>query len=201
MRPWVVCMVLVVVGLSGCWGSRTFHAVRYYSVDGLSATADTAMRTWPLTLGVYAFGEATRYRDRMLYRFSEVEVGFYEYDRWVEPPGEMVTRVVIANLRASGLFRQITPAIDAPALAWVLSGEVLRFDEVQSASGSHAECRLQLELRRVRDEQLLWSDVITTTAALSDDTPAALARAMSEAVQYAARQLITTLQQRVNVQQ
>lgn len=201
MKSWVVCAVLVVVSLSGCLGLRTPPSVRYYSVDGLAATVDTAMRTWPVTLGVRVFGEATRYRDRMLYRFSEVEVGFYEYDRWVEPPGEMVTRAVMTHLRASGLFQQVTPALDAPALAWVLSGDVLRFDEVQSASGSHAECRLQLELRRVRDEQLLWSDVITTTAALSDDTPAALARAMSEAVQYAARQLITTLQQRVNVQQ
>lgn len=201
MRPWMVCTVLVVVGLSGCLGLRSFPSVRYYSIDGFSATVDNATRTWPVTLGVRVFGEATRYRDRMLYRSSEVEVGFYEYDRWVEPAGEMVTRVVIANLRASGLFRQITPAIDVPALAWVLSGDVLRFDEVRSVSGSHAECRLQLELRRVRDEQLLWSDVITTTAALTDDTPTALARAMSKAVQDAARQLITILQQRVDAQQ
>ena len=192
--------MLVLVGLSGCLGSRTSPPVRYYSIDGLSATVDTATRTWPVTLGVRVFGEATRYRDRMLYRVSEVEVGFYEFDRWVEPPGEMVTRVVMAHLRASGLFRQITAALDASASAWVLSGDVLRFDEVRSASGRHATCRLQLELRRVRDEQLLWSDVITTTAALTDDTPTALARAMSEAVQRAARQLIATVQQRVTAQ-
>lgn len=201
MRPWVVYTVFVIVGLSGCLGLRTSPAVRYYSIDGLSTTTETAMQTWPVTLGVRIFGEATRYRNRMLYRSSEVEVGFYEYDRWVEPPGEMVTRVVMAHLRASGLFRQIIPAVDAPVLAWVLSGDVLRFDEVRSASGSHAECRLQLELRRVRDEQLLWSDVITATVALTDDAPTALARAMSEAVQHAARQLITTLQQRVDAQQ
>jgi ABC-type uncharacterized transport system auxiliary subunit len=200
MRIWVVGTLLVVVGLSGCAGLRKFPAIRYYNIDGLSPTVETATRTWPVTLGVYVFGEATRYRDRMLYRFSDVEVGFYEYDRWVEPPGEMVTRVVIAHLRASGLFRQVTPALDASALAWVLSGEVLRFDEVRSASGSQAECRVQFELRRVRDKQLLWSDVITTTAALTAETPVALARAMSEAVQQGARRLITTLQQRVDIQ-
>ena len=45
--------------------------------------------------------------------------------------------------------------------------------------GYRASCRL----RRARDEQLLWSDVISAVEPFTVETPAALAQAISHAVQ------------------
>ncbi|GIX48397.1 MAG: hypothetical protein KatS3mg131_2608 [Candidatus Tectimicrobiota bacterium] len=72
----------------------------------------------------------------------------------------MVTRVVKELLQASGLFREVVAAADVRLPAWVLSGEVLRFDEVRDAAGTHAECWLRVALHRARDERFLWSAVL-----------------------------------------
>jgi ABC-type uncharacterized transport system auxiliary subunit len=167
--------------------------VHYYSIDPPPLQGYEATRTWPITLGVQPFTAATRYKDRILYRVSEVEVGFYEYDRWVEPPEEMVTRAVTAVLRTSGLFQLVTSIDNVRPPAWILSGEITRFDEVRTPIGGQAECWLRVELRHARDAQLLWSEVLMATTPLSAETPEALAQAMSQAVQEVALQLVEEL--------
>jgi ABC-type uncharacterized transport system auxiliary subunit len=189
----LACYIVVSYLLGGCLGSRDFTPIRYYSVGALPETVPRATRSWPISLGVRPFTAATRYGDRILYRLSAVEVGFYEYDRWVEPPEEMVTQVLISTVRASALFRQVVSADNVSLPAWLLSGELMRFDEVREEGKSLAECWLRLELRRARDEQLLWSEVIKAAVPLATETPEALAQAMSRAVQQTALQLVTSL--------
>jgi ABC-type uncharacterized transport system auxiliary subunit len=199
MRAWLVTSTLIVLGLGGCFGRGDMTPVQYYSVDTLPATTPRAARTWPVPLAVRAFTAATRYRDRILYRVSEVEMGFYEYHRWVEPPEEMVTRVIMAMLRASGLFPQVVTADDVQLPAWLLSGELTRFDEVRQSGGTQAECWLRLEVRQAQNEQLIWSDVLTAVVPFSAATPEALAWAMGQAVQQVGTHLIAALE-KVNVQ-
>jgi ABC-type uncharacterized transport system auxiliary subunit len=194
MRVWLIGSVAVLCLLGGCLGRSDFTPIRYYSIDSLPVTVPRATRSWPVLLGVRPFTAATRYRDRILYRLSEVEIGFYEYDRWVEPPEEMVTRVVASMVRASGLFRQVVAVDNVQLPAWILSGELTRFDEVRESGGSRAECWLRVELRRARDEQLLWSDIIRAAIPLTVETPETLAQAMSRAVQQIALHLITGLE-------
>jgi ABC-type uncharacterized transport system auxiliary subunit len=186
---------LLLVG--GCLGRGDFTPIRYYSVDSLPVSVAPAARSWPIPLGVRPFTAATRYRDRILYRLSAVEVGFYQYDRWVEPPEEMVTRVLIAALSTSGLFRQVVPVDVVQLPAWLLSGELIRFDEVRDAGGSRAECWVRVEVQQAHDERLLWTDVLKATEPLAAETPEALARAMSRAVQQVAVGLIARLEQAV----
>jgi ABC-type uncharacterized transport system auxiliary subunit len=188
----ICCVWALCVG--GCLGRGEIIPIRYYGVDSLSAPVPPATHTWQVALGVRPFTAATRYRDRILYRTSAVEFAFYPYDRWVEPPEEMVTRLVSHMVRASGLFPQVVPADNAQLPAWILSGEVTRFDEVREAGGRRAECWLQVEVRRGRDDQLLWSEVMSAVEPLTDETPEALARAMSRAVQRIAQTLITALE-------
>lgn len=193
MRAWFACHIMVLCLLGGCLGSRDFTPIRYYSVDRLPPIVLQVNRSWPMPLGVRPFRAATRYRDRILYRLSAVEVGFYPYDRWVEPPEEMVASVMVSALRASGLFRQVISADHVQLPAWILSGELLRFDEVRTGEKSHAECWLRVELRRAQDDQLLWSEVLKAAAPLTAETPKALAQAMSRAVQQVAATLVTSL--------
>jgi ABC-type uncharacterized transport system auxiliary subunit len=191
---WRLSLLIVCALLTGCLGARGFTPVRYYSLEPLSDNTPRATRSWATPLGIQPFAAATRYRERMLYRLSEVEVNFYEYDRWVEPPEEMVTRIVAAALRASGLFPQVRQAANLQLPAWLLSAVLLRFDEVRGAQQSRAECWLRLELRRARDERLLWSKTLRAAAPLSNKSAAALAAAMTVAVQQIAQQLISELQ-------
>lgn len=194
IRIWQISLFVLCALLTGCLGSRSYTPVNYYSIEPAADSTPQATRAWAMPLGIQPFTAATRYRDRILYRLSEVEVGFYEYARWVEPPQEMVTHVVATTLRASGLFRQVRQADHIRLPAWILNGTLLRFDEVRTANANYAECWLRLQLRRAQDEQLLWGDTLKSRIALTRKTPAALATAMSRAVQQIARQLVAQLQ-------
>lgn len=194
IRLWQVSLVVLCVLLTGCLGARSYTPISYYSIESEADSMPQATRTWAMPLGIQPFTAATRYRDRILYRLSEVEVGFYEYERWVEPPQEMVMRVVADTLHASGLFQQVRQADHIRLPAWILSATLLRFDEVRTANTNFAECWLRLQLRRAQDEQLLWSNTLKSRIALTRKTPAALATAMSHAVQQIARQLVAQLQ-------
>jgi ABC-type uncharacterized transport system auxiliary subunit len=198
LSPWlcgaVLGVLMVCAFLTGCLGARQFTPVRYYSLEPLTDNIPQAIQRWTIPLGIQPFTAATRYRERMLYRSSEVEVNFYEYDRWVEPPEEMVTRLIAAALRDAGLFQQVQQVANLQLPAWVLSGELLRFDEVRGAQASRAACWLRLALRRAQDERLLWSKTLRAAVPLSHKSAAGLAVAMSAAVQQIAQQLISELQ-------
>lgn len=194
MRTWHVNLLILCSLLTGCLGTRPFTPVRYYSLEPLTDTIPRAIQSWTIPLGIQPFTAATRYRERMLYRSSEVEVNFDEYDRWVEPPEEMVTRIIAAALRDAGLFPQIQQVATLQLPAWVLSAELLRFDEVRGPQAWRAECWLRLALRRAQDEHLLWSKTLRAVVPLSDKSAAGFAVAMSTAVQQIAQQLITDLQ-------
>ena len=193
MKVRLLSSLIVVCILGGCLAPKQSTEVRYYSINPLPLQDYHVARVWPVPLGVQPFTAATRYRDRILYRLSDVEVGFYEYDRWVELPEEMVTRAVMAVLRNSGLFRMVTLAPSVRPPAWLLRGEVIHFDEVRTPPVSQAECGLRLELRRADDEQLLWSKVLTASELLAADTTEALAQAMSQAVHDVALELVKQL--------
>jgi ABC-type uncharacterized transport system auxiliary subunit len=79
--------------------------------------------------------------------------------------------------------------------AWLLSGELTRFDEVREGGRNRAECWLRVEVRRAQDERLLWAEVLKASVPLTAETPAALAQAMSQAVQQVAAELIAKLEQ------
>lgn len=193
-RVQVVSLLILCGLLAGCLGARSFTPVRYYSLEPLTGTIPQAVHRWKIRLGIQPFTAATRYRERMLYRASEVEVNFYEYDRWVEPPEEMVTRLIAAALRDADLFQQVQEVANLQLPAWVLSAELLRFDEVRGAPTWRAECWLRLALRRAQDERLLWSNTLRAAVPLGDKSAAGFAVAMSGAVQQIAQQLITELQ-------
>ena len=195
IRVWRASGVVVLLLVGGCLGRGDFTPMRYYSIDNLPVTVAPVVRSWPVPLGVRPFTAATRYRDRILYRLSPVEVGFYAYDRWVEPPEEMVTRVITAVLSASGLFRQVVTVDTVQLPAWLLSGELIRFDEVRDTGGRRAECWLRVEVQQAHDERLLWTDVLKATELLAAETPEALAQAMSRAVQQVAMRLLARLEQ------
>ena len=194
MRAWRVGLLIGLWMLGGCFQPERFQ-VRYYRLDDLTGAVPQAERTLPVTLGIQPLTAATHYRDRILYRISEVEVGFYPFDRWVEPPEEMVTRFLTRVIARSNLFQQVVPAHDIRPQALVLSGEVTRFDELREPAGRRAQCELRLVLRRARDEQLVWAGPISATVALDQATPVGLAAAMTRAVEEVAVKLLQQWQQ------
>jgi ABC-type uncharacterized transport system auxiliary subunit len=98
--------VLVIGFLSGCGAARPS---KYYQLTvpadaGQVEKADAV----PVTLLLGAMQTSHLYReDRIVYGNNAEQLGTYEYERWAEPPADMIGEVFLRELRASGRYRAV----------------------------------------------------------------------------------------------
>ena len=102
-----VALLLLCAGLSaGCGAARP---ARYYEL-----TVPREKETDPpgpvyevrLLLGPIIASHLYR-EDHIVYGTTTEQMGTYEYERWAEPPTEMIHEVLLRELRASGRFREV----------------------------------------------------------------------------------------------
>src|SRR5579863_2096644 len=94
---------LLALGLSGCGSMKP---IKYYQLTH-PPTSTLGNSTSPVdtTLLVRPFQTSHLYReDRIVYGGEGEEVGVYEYQRWVEPPVELLQDALARGLRSSGRF-------------------------------------------------------------------------------------------------
>jgi ABC-type uncharacterized transport system auxiliary subunit len=121
-------------------------------------------------------------RERIVWRVSEVEYGSYEQRRWLDLPAHYVDRALAARLRTTpGLH--LTDDLAAPAL----HVEVLAFEEVRSPQ-HEADVALAAALED-RTGAVLLRRTFAARVAVASDEPAALAKAMGEALDQAVAQV------------
>src|SRR5580704_13815581 len=94
----------------GCGVSRP---VKYYVLDPSAESAPAAgtavSARFPIRLLVARVAASHLYRDdRLVYGAGPVQLGTYEYQRWAEPPVEMVQDLLVAALRATGEYRSVS---------------------------------------------------------------------------------------------
>lgn len=127
------------------------------SVQLTSAGADAAVNPAgnrpPLRLGRVIAG--AHLREKIAYRTTAHEVGYYEERRWTERPDVFVKRALERRLFESGAFEHVVSG-EAPTL----EVEVLAFGEVRGDQ-PHAEVKLRVMLhddRVVRYEETVAVD-------------------------------------------
>ena len=105
-QPSAIAGILLTLVLCGCGAARPS---KYYqlTVPGTKSAAQ-AGDPLPCTLLVGPLLASHLYReDRIVYSSSGEQMGTYEYQRWAEPPTEMVQEVLLRALRSSGRFRAV----------------------------------------------------------------------------------------------
>lgn len=111
----------------------------------------------------------------------------YHYNLWVDPPGYLLQRRLVARLRAANAAERVTDQLPARQPALWISGRIEQFERVPRANGGY-EAQVTLRLRvNARDgrQPLVESDYSATVAAGDDTLVAsvlALGRATDEAL-------------------
>jgi ABC-type uncharacterized transport system auxiliary subunit len=104
--------------------------------------------------------------DKIVYGFSSPEMGTYEYQRWEEPPVEMLQNALVRGLRSSGKFGGVYTIRAEANAQYTLSGHLYDFKEVE---GESILARLNYEVR-LRDRK---SGIVVWTHSYHHDEPAA----------------------------
>jgi ABC-type uncharacterized transport system auxiliary subunit len=163
-RPALVVLALAIVS-AGCGASRP---VKYYVLDatpGPSASAANAAAKYPVTILVARISSSHLYRDdRLVYGSGPVQLGTYEYQRWSEPPAEMVQDSLVSSLRATGQYLSVSPIGSNLRGEYILRGHLYALDEVDKPEIA-ARFSMAVELFDARAGATVW------TSSYSHDTP------------------------------
>ncbi len=214
-HPFTQCLyvcVLIIIGtgiLSGCARIPFMH---YYTFDPdvvgeLSAPASPA----PVVLAIGTFEADIPYKqDRIVFRTSPYEVGFYEYHKWLRPLTELVLDNTVRMGKASGLFSRVHGQAFQVAADYILVGNITMFDRWNSAPPRHdaisdaaspsdeasSLVRIQItyQLLDAYGEQIMWMDSINSTAVVAElETVVTTVRSFETALHVNIQQALETV--------
>jgi ABC-type uncharacterized transport system auxiliary subunit len=183
--------VLVSVGLlSGCGGGRV-PATQYYKLE-IPPSPMPAGAAVPASLRIEPFQATVMLRqDRIVYRPSPVEVGFYEYHRWAEPPNDTVTKALAEQLAKRNIFRSVEVSDGGEKVDYVLKGRVERLQEVDYPGGVRVQVSISAQLEDPAQQQTIWSGSASSESIVTNSNVQAVVMAMGRASQQSISRLMT----------
>jgi cholesterol transport system auxiliary component len=165
--------------------------VRYFNPERITsrinrtapaATLQTAVPALQLRLGRVSSGP--NLRERIAYRNSTYEQGYYEDLHWTERPEIYVRRELGRSLFETHALRRVLTGA-APTL----DVELIAFDEVRLVASRVA--RIQLKLILYEDEGVLFEDTLTIDRPVTGEMPTIedVVAAMAMALEAASEQV------------
>lgn len=142
--------------LAGCGAARPS---KYYqlTVPPGDMTESAQRNPYAVTLLLGPLRASHLYReDHIVYSSSGENMGTYQYQRWAEPPNEMLVDVLLRDLRASGKYRAVDVLRSNSHGDYILYGRLYDFKEV-SASSLMARVTVDLEMRETKTGSTVWT--------------------------------------------
>lgn len=177
--------------------------VRYFNPERIEPRIDRAALTAisqptvpPLQLRLGRVSSGPNLRERIAYRSSAYELGYYEDLHWTERPEIYVRRELGRSLfETHGLRRVLTGA--APTL----DVELIAFYEVRLRASRVA--RIQLKVILYEDEGVLFEDTLTIDRPVTGEKPTIedVVAAMAMALDAASEQVALRVQQSLAARQ
>ena len=176
--------------LTGC-GSERGPATRYYKLD-IPPAPTPAGPSAAAGLRIEPFRSASLLRqDRIVYRPSAVEVGFYEYHRWAEPPNDAVTKALADQLMGRRVFQSVEISDGGQKGDFVLRGSIDRLQEVDYMGGVKVQVSISAELEDPVRRQTIWSSTAPSECVVAKSDVQAVVAAMGRASQQSIERLVT----------
>lgn len=190
-RGLIAAAALMVGLLSGCGATRP---AKYYQLTVPTEPAAVERgEAVPVTLLLGAIMTSHLYReDRIVYGSGAEQLGTYEYQRWAEPPTEMIQEVLLRELRASGRYRAVHYRRSNMQGDFALRGHLYDFKEVTAGQMS-ARVTLELEMRDLKNGATVWTHYYTHDEPTSGKDVPALVAALDKNVQLGVKEVVQSL--------
>ena len=175
-KGFVWMFALAAVLLTGCGAARPS---KYYelTIPGNSAAA-VGKSPYPVTLLLGPLRASHLYReDSIVYSSSAEAMGTYRYQKWAEPPNEMLVEMLLRDLRASGKYRAVEVLRSNSRGDYVLHGRLYDFKEI-SGSPILARVTADLELRESKSGATVWTHYYSHDEPVSGKDVAAVVAAL-----------------------
>jgi len=185
--------VLIVGMLTGCGAARP---VKYYQLTVPTDAGDVEKAgAVPVRLLLGGMVTSHLYReDRIVYGNGPEQLGTYEYQRWAEPPAEMIQEVLLRELRATGHYRAVHVRRSNVTGDFAIRGRLYDFKEVEGGATS-ARVTLELEMRDLKTGATVWNHYYTHDEPASGKDVPAIVAALDKNVQRGVKEIVGSLDQ------
>jgi len=180
--------------LAGCGAARPS---KYYqlTVPPGDMAPSAEHDPYPVTLLLGPLRAPHLYRDdHIVYSSTHESMGTYEYERWVEPPTEMLEDVLLRDLRASGKYRAVEFLRSNSHGDYILYGRLYDFKEV-SAKPLVARLTVDLELHDAKTGSTVWTHYYSHDEPVDGKTVSAVVAALDRNAQRGMNEVKSSLDQ------
>lgn len=132
--------------------------------------------------------------DRIVYSAGSQRMGTYEFQRWTEPPAEMIEEVLLRELRASGRYRDVSFLRSSSRADYILHGRLYDFKEV-AGEPLQARVTADFDLKDVKSGATVWSHYYKHDEPVSGKDVPAMVAALDRNVQRGVEEIRTSLDQ------
>src|SRR6266481_1658179 len=193
MTRYSIIFLLCAALLAGCGAARPS---KYYqlTVPG-NDSADPPGDAFPVTIVMGPLMSSHLYReDHIVYGSNGEAMGTYEYQRWAQPPTEMIQDVLFRALRSSGRYRSVYAQRSSIRGDYLLHGQLYDFKEV-TGSSMVGRLSLDLELRETKTGTTVWTHLYNHDEPVSGKNVSAVVAALNRNVQHATNEFTASLNQ------
>jgi ABC-type uncharacterized transport system auxiliary subunit len=192
-RRLLMSTVLAAVLLGGCGAARPSKYFQL-TVPGDSASMpERSANGVTLLLGPLRASHLYR-EDHIVYSAAGENMGTYQYERWSEPPTEMLVDVLLRELRASGKYRSVDVLRSNSRGDYILYGRLYDFKEI-SASPLMARLTIELELRENKSGSTVWTHYYSHDEPVSGKDISAVVAALDRNAQRGMGEVKSSLEQ------
>jgi ABC-type uncharacterized transport system auxiliary subunit len=178
---------------AGCGASRPSNYYQLTVPGDLAPAANP--NPVPITLLIGRLtGPALYSADQIVYSTGSESMGLYEYQRWAEPPTQMISEVLLRQLRASGHFRGVYMLRSDIRGEFLLTGRLYDFKEVSGAT-LVGRVTMEMELRNIKTGISVWSHFYTHDEPVTEKKVGAVVAALDKNVQQAIAEFRGSLDQ------
>ncbi|HKF51831.1 MAG TPA: ABC-type transport auxiliary lipoprotein family protein [Candidatus Acidoferrales bacterium] len=147
----------------------------------------------PLTILVGRITASHLYlNDPIVYGNGGVEMGTYEYHRWMDVPTEMLETMLTQTLRDQGRFRSVGRIGSGAKGDYILRGHLYSLEEVDSPA-IMARFSIELELFQPKTGMVVWNQSYHQDEPVNQKNVTAVVEALRREVVAGFNQLTTSL--------
>lgn len=188
----IVCFFI----FQGCANSGKPH----YDVENflLSYTAPTFENKTrqDKTIRISRFTIAAAYNNQnMIFRTSDYNVDFFNYNRWAVNPADMIADILLRDMQESGLFRAVFSRYAVEETRFIIQGGISDFFLRIGNSGKVAVIAMEITLKDSQQKEatkkILFQKKYSREETLTEQSPQGYCQAMSKALKNLSQQITT----------
>ncbi|MBN1907589.1 MAG: membrane integrity-associated transporter subunit PqiC [Deltaproteobacteria bacterium] len=177
--------------------------MQYYTLE-YEAPAFTERETLPYIIKVENFNAAPLYNTTaIIYKERAYNRGSYPYHRWMTAPADIITYLLGRDLKNSGMFKGvIMPGERNREVSFRLAGMIDEFHELERDREHYGVMSVSITLTPVSGKGAKGMDIFqksySVTEKMERENPAALAEALSRAMQKMSQEIGTDINDYIN---